>query len=123
MLGQEGEARRNGCQQAASAKETRAVVEMAGETKDDSAAADGGRAAAAVSPPCAETAHQVTDPNSANVVIIVNPTDFREPGAFPTVTSCIRTSPTCIANEHGASRKVQARALSIAGGPPKVKIC
>ena len=26
----------------------------------------------------------VTDPTSANVVIIVNPTDFREPGAFPT---------------------------------------
>ncbi len=57
----------------------------------------------------------VTDPNSANVVIIVNPMDFREPGAFPTVTSCIRTAPTRIERAWRVAQGAGARAVDRRG--------
>jgi hypothetical protein len=50
------------------AKGTRAIAEVAGETKNDGAAADA--AAAVPPPPCSETAHHVTDPKMISVVIM-----------------------------------------------------
>ena len=47
--------------------------------------------------PLARKRHtSVTDPNTSNVVIIVNTTDCRGTRRISHITSCIRTAPTCI---------------------------